>query len=284
MNVPPSRPSRRSPAPRPPDHVRARRGDLADRGPIAAAQHRHDESVRRGHREPDVGGREAVHLLAHEVGVQRAVARERCAARLREHVRDRRLHAVLGDAVEQALPQLERPAHVDVDHELEDRDLPGLREAAGDRPRVCDSFSTSTSPSGAAAGPPRSGCRGSLDVLGHDPALGTGPVIAARSRPRSRAIRRASGDALMRPPSSGRGRGGLGRRSGSGRRRRSLGLGAVLTRLLVGGRFGHVLPSLPDHGDRLADLDLLALRRENLQQHPPASASTSWVTFSVSSS
>ena len=91
----------------------------------------------------------------------------------------------------------------------------------------------------------------------------SGPVprMVERSIPRSRAIRRASGDAFTRPS-----------RAGRRRLRRRLGLRRGLRRLLLSdllGRLGlrdrELLALLADHADRLADRHLAFLDRD-LQQ------------------
>ena len=93
--------------------------------------------------------------------------------------------------------------HVDRDGELEDRRLPGLGEAARDRLARRGELDL-LDLAGRRGGRCRRGLRrrdgAALDVLGDDPALGAAAAAAvAMSIPFSRASRRASGEALTRP-------------------------------------------------------------------------------------
>ena len=126
------------------------------------------------------------------------------------------------------------------------------------------------------------------------------PVIEARSTPRSRAIRRASGlrlddarrarrrgrlgDTRALPRRRWRGVGGSVPRGVACGRLGSLGLGDG-SASLAGVRLGRrgSAPFVVDHGDGGSDLHL-ALRDDDLARSPSTSDSTSWVTLSVSSS
>ena len=150
---------------------------------------------------------------------------------------------------------------------------------------------------GAAPGAPRT--LGALDVLGDDPPLGAGarerreldPALAgdparerrgldpaAVLRRRAAAPRRSARRPTSRPRSRSGSRAGPGEPSSCGPRRPSAPRCAPLPLAL-----GSLLALLADERDRLADRHL-ALGDRDLQQHAGASASTSCVTLSVSSS
>ena len=148
--------------------------------------------------------------------------------------------------------------------------------------RIWFSFTTSTSPLGAAAAGAACGtrCRGALDVLRDDAALRPGPAKGGELDPAlagdAPCKRRSLDPAAVRALDALL---GLGRAFG-----RFLaaplalflplgGGGAFLLRIVLGdlGRvlglaFGDVFALLADDRDRLADLDLLPLAREDLEQ------------------
>ena len=122
----------------------------------------------------------------------------------------------------------------------------------------------------------------------------SGPVprIWESSTPFSRAIRRASGEALIRPPSAGAAGSAAGASScagssapaaasASGAEAPFVDAGAV--RRSPGSGKRDLLARLADERDDGADRGL-ALAHRDLEETPSAVASTSWVTLSVSSS
>ena len=201
----------------------------------------------------------------------------------------------VGVALPRAVDERVRARHVGRHGQLEDGHRPRRGEAAGDRPadpRERDGLdlAAATGAGGADAGVAAPRRPGALDVLGDDASLGA----RCRSRspgsmPRSRAIRRARGEALMRP----RRRRGARRSTGSARnlglRPSSSRLGAAPRRAL--GQFGrHVRtgsrPHRPAHRSprRSAPTGTSPSWTAILSRTPLASASTSWVTLSVSTS
>ena len=189
------------------DELDAGRGDLLDRQPLGAADHRDDEPAVGRHRHADVGRRVDPHLLAGELGVQPPVAHERRRGDLREDVRDRRLRAVLRE-LDELLAERERPAHVRRHGDLEDRRLPGLGQAARDR--LADRrqrHDLDLARRELRQAPPRALRPARISARSTSSATirpsGPVPRSCARSMPRSRAIRRASGEALTRPFRSG---------------------------------------------------------------------------------
>ena len=126
-------------------------------------------------------------------------------ADLREEVGDRRPDAV-ARALDELLAQRRSRALMSAVTSRSGTRAPARPRSAGARSSCASTTSSAsarTSPAGAScrrAGGSRRGRRGALDVLGDDAALGAGAAATQRrSMPRSRAIRRASGDALTRP-------------------------------------------------------------------------------------
>ena len=215
-----------------------------------------------------------------------------------EDVVHRRLHVTLGEALDEPLPQRERLGHLGGDAELEDGRLPRLGQPARDRlphRRQLDDLHLGGR-CGAASRAPRRGAadRGLLHVLGDDPPIGPGArAPPARSTPRSRASRRASGEAFSRPSrplaldgarAGGSPRAGSLGRCGSGladRSRAPPSAGGASGRL--GGRPGRPRPPVPMHGDR-RPTSTSPSSTTIFSRTPSASASTSCVTLSVSSS
>ena len=160
--------------------VDAGRGDLRDRAPVAAADHRHDEPVGDRDREADVGARVALDRLAGEACVDGAVAHQRGGARLREDVGQRRLRARRRRARRRrACSSCARVMSADIEIWNAGACQASVRRRAIVR-RTDESCSTSTSPDGGAtaagAGALGDRCAGfhPLDVLGHDPSLRPG--------------------------------------------------------------------------------------------------------------
>ena len=196
--------------------------------------------------------------------------------------------------------QQARLRHVRRDHELEDGDLPRLREPTGDRladarqlldavgrgslagrrrreraptrarPRGADGAAASRSTSSATIRP-----------------SGPVPLIDARSRPRSRARRRASGDAFRRSPGS---RSGV-CESGDGGAAATGGSGAAAfcpapRPAADAGSADSSSTASPGSPMNASVVPTGTSPSETaiLRSVPPTSASTSCVTFSVSSS
>ena len=176
--------------------------------------------------------------------------------------------------------------------ELEDRHRPGRGQAAGDR--LADACQrdrldlAGRDGRGCAGAAAASAWRRSTSSATIRPS-GPGAAQRRRSMPRSRAIRRASGDALIRPPFAPRraGSGQARRRRGSGRgrlRRRASARLQASSALARPAARRDLLAGLADHRDGLADRNLALPATAILSSTPEASASTSWVTLSVSSS
>ena len=230
---------------------------------------------------PTFGARVQLDRVAGEEGVDGAVAHERDGAGLGEHVGDGRLRG-RPRRLDEPLAELQRPRHVGGHRDLERRRLPRLGEPARDRAAHrgerldLDLAGRSGAGTAAAAAPASARSTSSATMRPSGPV----PESAARSIPRSRAIRRASGEALTRPPS--RIAGGLllsalGRAAASalalasrGRARRALLRRVRLdlcARSAVSAHVGrYLLALLADDGDRLADRHLALLHRD-LQQH-----------------
>ena len=229
------------------------------------------EAALGGDGEPDVRVREDPELVVGEVRVHLAVAQERDRRELREDVRH--AHAL----VAQPLVELLRARHVRGHRDLERGRLPGFGQAARDRlaeRRERDDLGLERR--GADRGVRGRG-RGALDVLGDDPPFGAGP---GQAREVDAALARdAAGQRRRLDPPVGARRFLL---LGVAPRRR---LAAALALLLARGRrraflllvlvdldcglllvLGDVLALLADDRDPLADLDLLALAGEDLQQ------------------
>ena len=267
------------------DEIGAGAGDLLHAAPVGVADDRHDEPVRSRDGHADVRPGMTMDLLAGEGRVDGAVADERDADEPGEQVVDGRLHVALGQARDELLAEVQRLRHVDRDAELEDRCRPRLGEPArdrlADRGQRDDLDLAGRRPGSAAGGrgaPPTGAFSTSSATMRPS---GPVPASAARSIPRSRAIRRASGDALIRPPvghapslraspllpgDSARGSEPLaaaaaGRLLGDG-----LGGARRACSAAAAADVGDVVAVLPDHGDRRADLDL-AFGDDDLQQH-----------------
>ena len=151
-------------------------------------------------------------------------------ADLREQVGDGDAH--VGVELARALDQRVRLRHLDRDGELEDRHLPGLGEPAGDRAAdVRERNRLDLVGHGAGAAARRRGRRGAARRPAAPRAArstssatmrpsGPVPVSPASSTPRSRAIRRASGEALTRSRRRRSRRGAVDRRARQRRLRR----------------------------------------------------------------
>ena len=98
--------------------------DLGDREALGAADHRNDETLRRGDGDADVRARMDVDLAVDEVRVHVTVPHQRGGRHAREHVRHS--GALVRVQLAQPFDQCERLRHVGGDDELEDRRLPGL--------------------------------------------------------------------------------------------------------------------------------------------------------------
>ena len=172
VNVPPSRSGELElPVACARHDVRAIRGDLLDGLLVGVADDRHDEPARRRDCEADVCRSEAVELPVDEVRVDGAMAHERRRDDAGEHVGDRRLRLTLAEQLDHALARCDELGRIRGDGELEDRSLPRLREAAGDRLARRGELDDLDVGGRRSAGRSRRPGRGVLDVLGDDPAL-----------------------------------------------------------------------------------------------------------------
>ena len=204
MNVPPSRSSwlelalaRR--ARRPPRALRrSRRSTCARRSRITGTT----RPCARRTAMPDVRARVDLDRVVRVVRVDRAVAH---AARRRRASSGRRSPSARSSAcAREPLAQLLRARHVGGHRDLEGGRLPRLGEPARDR--LAERRELSRPPTSRGA-EPDGGVRGRRSPRARRPRRRSGPpgrcrASAPRSMPRSRAIRRASGDALMRAPRS----------------------------------------------------------------------------------
>ena len=183
-----------------PTIVAAGRRDLGERQPLDGAQDRHDEPLRRGDGDADVRGRELQQRVLGVLHVHVAVAHQRLRAHLREQVGDGDAHVRVQLA--RARDELVRARHVGADRQLEDRRLPRGGQPARDRladVRQRDRLDLAASArprAPAAARRPRARSTSSATMRPSGPV----PRSDESSMPRSRAMRRASGEALMRPP------------------------------------------------------------------------------------
>jgi hypothetical protein len=161
-------------APGPLDQIGPGGGDLGERQPVGATDDRHDEAAVRGDGHPHVRGREASQGLVLVVRVHLRVPKQRCGGGLRDEVGDCRLRLPLARELDEPLPEFLRPRHVRRHRDLEDRCLPRLRQAAGDR--LADRgqlLDLGLARDGERSGGGRGGL-GALHVLGDDPAVRPG--------------------------------------------------------------------------------------------------------------
>ena len=106
-------------------------GNLDQRESLRTVDHRHNEALRRGDGKTDVRARMEEDRLRRELRVHLAVPHERLRADLREDVGDG--EADVGVALAEPCDEGVDARHVGRGLELEDRDLPRLREPARDR-------------------------------------------------------------------------------------------------------------------------------------------------------
>ena len=131
------------------------------------------------------------------------MAHERGGDEPREHVVDGRLRLALAHELDQPLARRDELRAVGGDGELEDGRLPRLGQPARDRLAdrgELDDLDLPGAPEPATAGAAAGAAAAFSTSSAMIAALRPGPVSAARSMPRSRAIRRASGDAFTRSP------------------------------------------------------------------------------------
>ena len=173
--------------------VGARAGDLGDAQALGVADHRDDETLRRGDGDADVRARVDLDLAVDVVRVDVAVAHERRGRHARQHVGDGR--PLVRVQLAQPLDERERLRHVGRDDELEDGRLPSLREPARDRLADARELSRLDLSRVLDCGHGRRGRLGALDVLGDDPPVRAGAldlrdVDAALARDPARQRRR----------------------------------------------------------------------------------------------
>ena len=207
--------------------ARDSRGDLAERLAVGVEHGRDDERVLAGHRDADVHARVELELAVAVGAVRAREVDQRERAGLDHEVVERRHRLALGGGRLELLAQVDGLLHVDVDveHEvrrgglrlrhpprdrlLEAREvlrrrlaLAGLRVAGHDRRRglALLLLRLGLGPAaGASAFAPSPLAAASTSALTIRPP-GPVPWSCPSSSPSSRAIRRATGDALARPP------------------------------------------------------------------------------------
>ncbi len=257
--------------------------ELRQRQALGRADDRHDEPLRRGHRDADVRRREDLQRVLRELDVDPAVAHQGHRRHLREQVGDRNVHVRV--ELSRARDELVRARHLRRDGQLEHGRLPRGGQPARDRladARQRDGLDLARhghrGGRGGRRGLRRRGC--ALDVFRDDPALRAGALhtgqldaALARDPPRER----RGLDPPARKLLGGRGRAVAGVRLLDTHLAAVLPLGlarraarALLARVRPRGDRDladcHLLAFLADPGDRLPD-GHLALGDGDLQQH-----------------